>query len=1144
MAKRSDDKVDQGAAQAAPAEGVTREAEAGRGRGRRRVLLATAAAACALPGAYALAGYYLVPHLIRTQATDWAQSRLGKRLTLGDVRFDPFRFTLDIDDFAIDAPPKQPMLAFGRLHLAFAVRSLFEHAWRFEEVRLERPFVDAVLRRDGSLNLAELMPKSAPGEASGPSPAVRIDRLTIGRAQLRYRDERTRETPQLTLRPVGLTLRDFETAGSGNGLFALKATSARNERLDWTGTLSLASLTSRGRLTLTGLQAQTVQDFFGAALPVRLTAGRASLSGRYDFEWRNGGLRLTADAPSVVVDGLAAAGRPGSGLEGRATVDHATARIGRLQVTTGGAAGVRVALALPDMTLTGGTLADPLGLRGARVRFARLALEDGRLDTQAQSLSLARAGLDGLALTDPRALHDAALRVASSRLEGGRVDYGARTVALGRLEMTGADLPLRREADGSINWLKLVPGSGRAGGAAGGAKGEAAGGWAVGLEQASLGQSVLRFEDRAVAPVARFVLRPLSLTARGLSSDLSRPVAVRFGATLDGRTPVRGEGQVTPASGVVDLDLAFTHLPLKALDSYIPKTPGLVVRSGLIGASGRLHLAGGDLSAVRFRGNALVDDFIADDTISRSPIVAWRAFALTGIDYGAKGVTIERGRLSAPLGRVEIMADGTFNYTALTGGAAATPGAAPASPVVPPAAPVAEAKPADAGGVPAPVAPASTPTPASPSTPAPVPAPTPAPAPAHAAQPALPVRLRHLEVEGGRMIFADQSIDPHFEAEILGLRGRLDQLSNAPGTITAIDLTGHVIDRFSPVTIQGQMDLMGYDRRTDMHVAFRNIELPVFNPYSGRYAGYAIAKGKLTARFDYRIEDRALKADHHVIIDQIKWGEATESKQKVPMPIRLATALLKDKNGVIDLDVPVTGSLDDPQFRLAPIVWKIVGNVIEKAITAPFRLLGSLFAGAEKARYIDFAPGSALLPEGATEAFSGLAKALEAREELELDIPAGPGIREDANALADRRIDALLMAKEARKGQPADFAALKPDAQSDRLKQLYRTKLGGKPDFASLAADPAAGPEKGPDGKKLSDGDRRRLREIGWMREKLRAAFQPSMAELEKLGRDRAIAVRDALLGDGRIDPGRIFLVTGEVVAAQDGDARMELKLK
>jgi hypothetical protein len=384
------------------------------------------------------------------------------------------------------------------------------------------------------------------------------------------------------------------------------------------------------------------------------------------------------------------------------------------------------------------------------------------------------------------------------------------------------------------------------------------------------------------------------------------------------------------------------------------------------------------------------------------------------------------------------------------------------------------------------------------------------------------------------------SIQPNFSARIDALKGTIANITNAPGQTAAIDLSGQVIDQFSPATIKGSMDLLAYDRKTDMQLAFRNIELPVFNPYSGRYAGYAIAKGKLTTELSYKIDNRMLKADHHVIVDQLEWGQATESKDAVPLPVRLATALLKDSKGVIDLDLPVTGSLDDPKFSIWPIVWQVVGNVIENAVTAPFRLIGSLFAGADKAQYIDFAPGSASLPQGSAEALGALAKALTQRPELKLDIPAGPGIREDATAMADAAIDKALLAKDA--GKVTSVAALDPDDQHDRPDDLYRAKLGKKPAFPDFSADAIkAAPGAKPD---ASDDDRRALLETQWMRSDLRKSFTPGDAELTALGTARATAARNALLADGSVDAARVFMAAGMTEAADDGHARMELKFE
>ena len=331
----------------------------------------------------------------------------------------------------------------------------------------------------------------------------------------------------------------------------------------------------------------------------------------------------------------------------------------------------------------------------------------------------------------------------------------------------------------------------------------------------------------------------------------------------------------------------------------------------------------------------------------------------------------------------------------------------------------------------------------------------------------------------------------------------------------------------SPVVIRGTLDPLDVTDQTDLTLIFRNIELPVFNPYSGRYAGYAIARGKLTTELHYRIVQDQLNADHHVVIDQLEWGEATGSKDKVPVPIRLATSLLKDKNGVIDLNVPVTGSLEDPKFQIWPIVWQVVRNLFSKAASSPFQALASSFPGVEGARYVDFAPGSSTLPPGQVEAFAALVPAFADRLALNLDIPAGPGLDADAKALADARMAYQMMARDRKRKPNAQFADLDANARFDRLRDLYRETFGKSPEFP--ASDAAA--------------DAQRLERIDWMTDQLQPRFAPDAGALAALGQARAKAISEAIVAAG-VDPSRVFVNTN-LQPSQDGDrVRLELAVK
>jgi hypothetical protein len=1010
--------------------------------------------------AYLAAGFYLVPGLVRSQATSWVRTNIDKPIGLGEIEFNPLTFKLDIDDIALPAG-QRPMLAVKHLRVGFSVLSLLQSAYRFTEVTLDLPFVRAVIRPDGSLNLVELEPRT---HSKGPNPAVKITTLTVNQGRIIYADDSQAQRPEESLIPIAFTLRDFQTNTAEGGDFTFNAKSQLGEAIGWRGTLSIAPISSRGHLSIGDLQSSTVQEFLGARLPVVLAGGKTSFIADYDFAYGLLGLMLNLSLPQVT----------GTGLEvtGSKNLFRGTINVAQLNAGIG-----------------------PIAVAGNARGITRL------------TAAMPRLALHGLSVIAPGAT-EPSMQLAGAALTGTQLDFGARKIQLGNLVLDGASLSVRRQKSGQISLVEFLPPKPTAPAPA---ETPATQAWQISLHQFALNGARLNFEDLAVEHPARLEIAPLNASLTGAGSDFNQPVTVQFDAGINGKGHAGGDATITPANLAGDLKFTLASVALKPFSPYLPPLKSLELRSGEASASGSAHFEGANLAALRFAGDASVSNFSMLETTTKSPLFAWRSFALRGIDVRNSHITVRRANLVRPLGQVVVLPDRSFNFAPLVPPKAAAEAAAPIKAAA--AAAAAPIKAAATASVPIQTRPAKS---------------------------AWMLQLKQLDISGGSMGFSDLSITPNFSARIDQLKGAIGNITNAPGQTAAIDLTGQVIDQFSPVTIKGSMDLTAYDRKTDMQLAFRNIELPVFNPYSGRYAGYAIAKGKLTTELSYKIDNRALKADHHVIIDQLEWGQPTDSKDAVPLPVRFATALLKDSKGVIDLDLPMTGSLDDPKFSIWPIVWQVVGNVLEKAVTAPFRLIGSLFEGADKAQYIDFTPGSSTLPQGSAEALGALAKALNQRPELKLDIPAGAGLREDATALADAAIDKALLAKD--KGKVTSVAALDADDQHDRLEDLYRAKLGKKPAFPAFTADQLkAAPGAKPD---ANDDDRRPLLEIQWMRNELRNGFMPGNPELAALGTARATAVRNALLADGSVEAARVFMATGITEAANEGHARMELKFE
>jgi hypothetical protein len=397
--------------------------------------------------------------------------------------------------------------------------------------------------------------------------------------------------------------------------------------------------------------------------------------------------------------------------------------------------------------------------------------------------------------------------------------------------------------------------------------------------------------------------------------------------------------------------------------------------------------------------------------------------------------------------------------------------------------------------------------------------------------------IKKIVLQAGEANFADLSVTPNFATGIQKLEGSILGLSSKANSRAKVDIHGSV-DAFAPVAITGEVNVLGPTLYTDLALSFRNMELSTFNPYSGKFAGYNITKGKLTTELHYKVDGRKLDAQHHIVVDQLEFGDKTASKDAVSLPIKLAVALLKDRNGVIDLNLPITGTLDDPKFRLGPIIWKVFVNILEKAVTAPFALLGSLFGGGPDMQFIDFRPGAADLESAGADKTKAMVKALSERPQLKIEVPIATVGELDRPALVESKFlaevrDAQATAKGNRQKAAAatDFAQLDPSAQLELLTQVYEKKLGGEPKFPESIANIKAKPDAA-------------AAKLDFLKQALHEHIVIADSDLTALGQQRAMAVQQALLTDTQVDPARVFLVANDKAKNQDGRVRLELSLQ
>ena len=731
-------------------------------------------------------------------------------------------------------------------------------------------------------------------------------------------------------------------------------------------------------------------------------------------------------------------------------------------------------------------------------------------------MNLVKASLTDLSV-GPRDSAAAWVRIPQLSIAGVHADLGQRQALIDSVACSGLKVDAWLEPNGSLNLLSLLaprspPGSAptpqaptlRTASAAGAAP-PAAGPWRVELKQLDLEDAGISAEDRGTHPAAKLVLAPLSLKVGGASLDLAKPVDVRLDTRISGGGSLAVSGALTPKPLSASLDVALSGLDLSVAQPYIAQRTSVTLRSGKLGGRGKLRLAPD--TGVSFAGDLDIGRLHTVDETRHQDLIRWERLDLRGLDFRETPARLDIAEvlLRKPYARVIIEADDTLNVknvmqgpvggrsTLINGASAARPAAAPAG-----------AKTAASASSAAPMS----------------------------------MAIRKLIIKEGLANFTDHSVSPNFSAAIQQLQGSVLGLSSKPGTRAKVDLHGNV-DAYSPVSINGEVNLLSAALYTDLAMDFRNIELSIFNPYSGKFAGYNISKGKLTTELHYKVDGRKLDAQHHIVIDQLEFGDKTQSKDAVSLPIKLAVALLKDRNGVIDLNLPVTGSLDDPKFRLGPIIWKVFVNILEKAVTAPFALLGSLFGGGPDLQFIDFKPGASTLDASQATKVQAIVKALQERPKLNIEVPIAAVPQLDRPALLDAELEARLhqaMAqaphrKQAQAPGTESFDQLDADAKLELLTRVFRQELGGAPTY------PDAVNAGKPKAEQVSA-------KIDFLTAALREHLRVTDDALRTLGEQRAQVLQQALLRDSQIAPERVFLVANDKATAKDGEARLELSLR
>ena len=396
----------------------------------------------------------------------------------------------------------------------------------------------------------------------------------------------------------------------------------------------------------------------------------------------------------------------------------------------------------------------------------------------------------------------------------------------------------------------------------------------------------------------------------------------------------------------------------------------------------------------------------------------------------------------------------------------------------------------------------------------------------------VPIKIDAVTLQGGTVRFRDESVTPNFSTKLDHIGGRISGLSSKANTTADIELRGTL--GTAPLEITGKINPLSKDLYVDLKASFKDMDLTPTTPYSGKYAGYAVDKGKLSFDVQYLIEKRKLDSKNTVFIDQLTFGQRVESPDATKLPVRLAVALLKDRKGQIKLDLPVTGSLDDPQFSVWRIVLKIIVNLLTKAATAPFALIGAMFGGGEDLDYIEFDYGKASLTDAGMKKVSVIQKILVEKTDLKVDVQGYADKERDREGLKQYLVQKKVRAqklkdllKKSKESIDVDDVQIEPKEYEKYLRLAYKAEKFAKPRNMIGFEKSLPVPE---------------------MEKLMLTNTKVTEDDLRALARRRATRVMEQLTKSGQVQTGRIFVVDGKSITPPKNDklkeSRVEFKLK
>ncbi|QXG41921.1 DUF748 domain-containing protein [Pseudomonas viridiflava] len=753
----------------------------------------------------------------------------------------------------------------------------------------------------------------------------------------------------------------------------------------------------------------------------------------------------------------------------------------------------------------------PLALQDGVLNFSTAYTLDLSRETELKLTNLsASVAPFGLNAPDGRPL----VRLKRLDVSETTVDLARQHVNVGKIRSQGLETWAAREADGQLDWQKLFaskPGKPAApqkppvdekaaepapvtdaSAKATASSGKPAKPWQVVLRDVQLRNYQVHLADRVPTEPVLLDVGPLNLDVQNFDSLNTSPFTLKLDTGLGKQGNLTAAGEVNLNPVTARLNVTTRDIDLRLAQSYISPFIKLEMRSGMLGSDLAVNLKSTEPLAFSVTGKAQVSQLHTLDTLKQRDFLKWEKLDLEGLDYQhGTSLSIAKVNMLQPYARFMINDDRTTNVDDL---------------LIPQPE---DKKPATTSKTTAkntPKAPKENP---------------------------LGIYVGEVNIKDGSANFADLTLTPNFSTAVQQLNGRIGTIDNRQSKPAPVNIEGKV-DRYAPVTIKGSLNPFDPMASLDIATSFKRVELTTLTPYSGKFAGFRIRKGRLNLDLHYLITNGQLKAQNKVLVEQLQLGEKVDSPDAVDLPIRLAVALLKDTQGRISIELPIEGDLNNPQFSVMPIVWQTLRNLVLRAAQAPFKMLGGLVSGgsSEDLGNVSFAPGSSDLSANTQKALDKLSAALKERPTLKLEIEGTSAASSDGPLIAQQRLEReyqatyyrILQRRGDKVPARAGMLQVPEDEKAPMLEGIYRARLKQQPpaEWANLGKE----------------------ERTSQMRAAMLKFWSGNEVLLRELGQNRASSIKDYLVDKGKLEDERVYFVDARLGQAQaDGSVISPLHL-